>query len=197
MRAFRIFDPYAFLNDEQQAASTEKTAKALNCDLASAKRLAGLATLAEVPSPDRVPPSANGEYSEGVPGSTDDVPQSGGETVTAAKAANVAKDEVSATVDPTSGCYLADHAQHYNGSASQPEPQLISPASWFERRAPPVPGEPPYDQPCPARRGRVARKDAAFLHFCVTCGAWGAFGYDVFGDRPGRWYCFEHRPSGT
>jgi hypothetical protein len=55
--------------------------------------------------------------------------------------------------------------------------------------------EPPYDQPCFARRGRVERQGSAFLHFCVTCGSWGAYGYGVTGDRPGRWYCLPHRPA--
>jgi hypothetical protein len=72
------------------------------------------------------------------------------------------------------------------------EPTLLAPGFWFDRFGPP--GEPPFDQPYPSRRGLVERRGAVFLHFCVTCGAWGAFGYGVVGDRPGRWYCREHRP---
>jgi hypothetical protein len=72
------------------------------------------------------------------------------------------------------------------------EPTLLAPGFWFDRFGPP--GEPPFDQPCPSRRGLVERRGAVFLHFCNTCGAWGAFGYGVVGDRPGRWYCREHRP---
>jgi hypothetical protein len=79
--------------------------------------------------------------------------------------------------------------------APPPEPKLIAPASWFERCVPPAPGEPPHDQPCPSRRGRIERQGGAFLHFCVVCGAWGAFGYGAVGDQLGRWYCREHRPK--
>jgi hypothetical protein len=73
--------------------------------------------------------------------------------------------------------------------------QLIAPAQLFARYVSRRLEEPPYDQPYPARRGRNERQGVAHLHFCVTCRAWGAFGYGVFGDRPGRWYCFAHRPS--
>jgi hypothetical protein len=72
------------------------------------------------------------------------------------------------------------------------KPALLAPGIWFDRFGPP--GEPPFDQPCPSRRGLVERRGAVFLHFCVTCGAWGAFGFSAIGDRPGRWYCREHRP---
>ena len=72
------------------------------------------------------------------------------------------------------------------------EPALLSPRIWFDRFGPP--GEPPLDQPCGSRCGFVERRGAVFLHFCITCGAWGAFGYDAVGDLPGRWYCYEHRP---
>jgi hypothetical protein len=72
------------------------------------------------------------------------------------------------------------------------KPALFAPGRWFDRFGPP--GDPPFDQPCPSRRGLVERLGAVFLHFCVTCGAWGAFGYGVVGGRPGRWYCREHRP---
>jgi hypothetical protein len=73
--------------------------------------------------------------------------------------------------------------------------RLVAPAPWFARYASQRQEEPPYDQPCPDRRGRNEREGAAHLHFCVICGAWGSFGYGVIGDRPGRWYCFAHRPS--
>jgi hypothetical protein len=73
---------------------------------------------------------------------------------------------------------------------------VIAPQSLSGGVASPQPeDEPPYDQPCVARRGRVQRQGCAFLHFCVTCGAWGAFGYGVTGDRPGLWYCLPHRPA--
>ena len=29
------------------------------------------------------------------------------------------------------------------------------------------------------RRGRVERREGLFLHFCIDCGAWGAYGYGV------------------
>lgn len=75
------------------------------------------------------------------------------------------------------------------------ESELIAPVSWYGRLAPPGSREPPFDQPCVSRRGRVERQSEAFLHFCVTCGAWGAFGYGVTSGRPGRWYCGQHRPK--
>jgi hypothetical protein len=36
-----------------------------------------------------------------------------------------------------------------------------------------------------------------FEHYCAVCGNWGAFGYGVSlqNDKPGIWYCFEHRPQ--
>jgi hypothetical protein len=55
--------------------------------------------------------------------------------------------------------------------------------------------EPPYNEPCPALRGVVRRPRGRFEHFCAVCGAWGAFGFGVAGDAPGRWYCLKHRPS--
>ena len=81
------------------------------------------------------------------------------------------------------------------GTALKTASQLIAPAPWFAPYASRRQEEPPYDQPCPDRRGRNEREGVAHLHFCVICGAWGAFGYGVFADRPGRWYCFAHRPS--
>lgn len=63
----------------------------------------------------------------------------------------------------------------------------------------PAESEPGLSQPCPARRGRVETRDGLFLHFCVECGAWGAFGYGVNlqADHLGRWYCAAHRPQGS
>ena len=56
-----------------------------------------------------------------------------------------------------------------------------------------------FSEPCIARRGRVETRDGLFLHFCVECGAWGAFGYgvDLQADHLGRWYCAAHRPQGS
>jgi hypothetical protein len=75
------------------------------------------------------------------------------------------------------------------------EPNLVAPVTWYEHLVSTAVGEPPHDQPCPARRGRVERAGAIFLHYCVTCGAWGSFGYGVTRGRPGRWYCGKHPPS--
>jgi hypothetical protein len=59
-------------------------------------------------------------------------------------------------------------------------------------------GEPGLEQPCAARRGRVQAVDRTFLHFCVRCGRFAAFGYGVHlsAGRLGRWYCGEHRRQG-
>jgi hypothetical protein len=37
-----------------------------------------------------------------------------------------------------------------------------------------------------------------FEHYC-HCGRWGAFGYGVSlrNDRPGEWFCADHRPAAT
>ena len=76
------------------------------------------------------------------------------------------------------------------------EPTVIAPAalSGATGRAQPL-DEPSFDQPCEARRGRVVREGGLFLHFCIDCGAWGAYGHGVLGTSIGRWYCGEHRPS--
>jgi hypothetical protein len=79
------------------------------------------------------------------------------------------------------------------------EPQsakLLAPSPWFARVASPGEGEPNFDAPCGARRGRVERREGLFLHFCMDCGAWGAYGYDVNlrAGQLGRWYCALHRP---
>jgi hypothetical protein len=59
-------------------------------------------------------------------------------------------------------------------------------------------GEPGLEQPCAARRGLVQELDRTFLHFCVHCGRFAAFGHGVHlsAGRLGRWYCGEHRPEG-
>jgi hypothetical protein len=160
-----------------------------------AQALAGLATLAGAHTEDRISAKSDGQLSADGPSTVGNVVEIGG-TSAVAKVAKVAKDAWSAADDETSRRDPSELIRQDRGRAPLPEPRLIAPAPWFEHRAP-VPGEPPYDQPCPARRGRDEREGTTFLHFCVICGAWGAFGYDVFGDRPGRWYCFEHRPSGA
>jgi hypothetical protein len=70
---------------------------------------------------------------------------------------------------------------------------VIAPGQWFE--ADPAADEPPYDQPCLARRGVIRRPQGRFEHFCITCGSWGAFGFGVTSENPGRWYCLRHRPA--
>jgi hypothetical protein len=80
-----------------------------------------------------------------------------------------------------------------------PEAELVAPSAWFERVASPAEGEPDFEKPHAARRGRVEeRPDGLLLHFCAECGRWGPYGYDVRlrAGRPGRWYCAEHRPRG-
>ena len=59
--------------------------------------------------------------------------------------------------------------------------------------------EPGLEQPCATRRGQVKVLGGTFLHFCTTCGAFGAFGYGVslLAGRRGRWYCGTHRPQGS
>jgi hypothetical protein len=54
--------------------------------------------------------------------------------------------------------------------------------------------EPPFDLPCCERRGRIERRGSLFLHFCVRCGAWGAYGHGVTATAAGQWYCRQHRP---
>ena len=80
-----------------------------------------------------------------------------------------------------------------------PEPAVIAPAefSGAAKLAQPQ-DEPPFDQPCPSRRGLIDRRASLFLHFCVVCGRWGAFGYgppDLPVKTAEKWYCDEHRPD--
>jgi len=76
--------------------------------------------------------------------------------------------------------------------------ELLAPSPKFERVIPSVEGEPGIELPCAARRGRAREIEGAFLHFCVGCGAYGAFGYGVNfrAGRLGQWYCAVHRPRG-
>jgi hypothetical protein len=57
----------------------------------------------------------------------------------------------------------------------------------------------PLDEPCLTRRGHTEERPDGFLHFCVECGRWGAFGYgvDLRKGRLGQWYCAAHRPEAT
>jgi hypothetical protein len=91
----------------------------------------------------------------------------------------------------------APTCEHFEQFEQQTGPDLLAPAAWFELLMPPGSGEPTFDRPCPSRRGRVERCGPAVLHFCIECGAWGAFGYGVTGGSPGRWYCRDHRPEST
>jgi hypothetical protein len=74
---------------------------------------------------------------------------------------------------------------------------LVAPPDWFQRFASPAGGEPSFDKPCAERRGRIEELPGrVFLHFCIECGRWGAFGYGVNlrAGRLGGWYCATHRP---
>ena len=73
----------------------------------------------------------------------------------------------------------------------------LAPVPWFDRIARVAEGEPGLEMPCAARRRRTQEVEGAFLHFCVVCGAFGAFGYGVSlrAGRLGRWYCAKHRPG--
>jgi hypothetical protein len=75
--------------------------------------------------------------------------------------------------------------------------KLLAPTPLSERGEQPAEGEPGLEQRWAARRGRIQELEGAFLHFCVECGAFGAFGYGVSlrAGRLGRWYCAEHRPG--
>ena len=82
-------------------------------------------------------------------------------------------------------------------AATANEVGLLAPPPLFGRVTQPAEGEPGLEQPCAARRGQTQEVEGAFLHFCVECGAFGAFGYGVSlgAGRLGRWYCREHRPQ--
>jgi hypothetical protein len=71
---------------------------------------------------------------------------------------------------------------------------VIAPVQCFEPAA--ADDKPPYHEPCEARRGLIRERAGCFEHFCITCGAWGAFGFGVTADKPGRWFCLAHRRDG-
>jgi hypothetical protein len=73
--------------------------------------------------------------------------------------------------------------------------KVIAPARWVLGAGGNCCSEPPFEMPCPERRGVFARRDGVFLHFCMECGRWGAYGYGATGAKPGRWYCRMHRPD--
>jgi hypothetical protein len=78
------------------------------------------------------------------------------------------------------------------------ESKLLTPQVQFKEVTQSAEDEPGFEQPCAARRGRVEQSGGALLHFCVECGRFGPYGYDVRlrAVRLGRWYCREHRPQG-
>jgi hypothetical protein len=69
--------------------------------------------------------------------------------------------------------------------------EVVAPVAWRTK----LRNEPPFDRPCPERRGRIERRGGLFLHFCAVCGRWGSFGHGVTATGRGRWYCAEHRPQ--
>ena len=114
-------------------------------------------------------------------------------------AATIAQPLVEETVSSplTASLPVADLAgfQNFDSPGNDATPtELLAPL--FKPVSPPD-DEPAYSEPCIARRGRVEARDGLFLHFCVECGAWGAFGYGVNlrADQLGRWYCAAHRPK--
>jgi hypothetical protein len=77
------------------------------------------------------------------------------------------------------------------------ESKLLTPQVQFKEVTRSAEDEPGFEQPCAARRGRVEQSGGALLHFCVECGRFGPYGYDVRlrAGQLGRWYCREHRPQ--
>jgi len=116
-----------------------------------------------------------------------------------AKAANVAKvlDEPAPTLATLAA--FAARAPESRDTGAGPDAELIAPSPWFESVARPSEGEPGFEHPWPARRGRVGEEEGVFVHFCAECGRWGAYGYGVNlrAGRLGHWYCAAHRPKGT
>jgi hypothetical protein len=73
------------------------------------------------------------------------------------------------------------------------EGQVISPSRWAQPAM--AADEPSFEDPYPERRGLVERRGPMFVHFCIECGRWGAYGYGTSRTHPGRWYCRLHRPD--
>ena len=116
-------------------------------------------------------------------------------------AATIAQSLVEETVSsPLTAALLAPELAGFDICASPDNdatPTLLL-APLF-RPVSPADSGPGFSEPCVARRGRVEARDDLFLHFCLECGAWGAFGYGVNlrADQLGRWYCAAHRPQGA
>jgi hypothetical protein len=93
---------------------------------------------------------------------------------------------------------LAAFATHdFKKEPATLEANLVAPPDWFQRVASPSEGDPSFDEPCAERRGRIEELPGrVFLHFCIECGRWGAFGYGVNlrVGRLGGWYCTTHQP---
>jgi hypothetical protein len=116
-----------------------------------------------------------------------------------AKAANVAKVLDRPAPALASLAALAACDPDSQNTSVTLDAELIAPSPWFESVARPAEGEPGFELTRAARRGRVADQNGVFVHFCVECGRWGAYGYGVNlrAGRLGRWYCAAHRPQGT
>jgi hypothetical protein len=88
---------------------------------------------------------------------------------------------------------LRRHKPEVMAALAMPAAAVIAPAHWAQTAA--APSEPAFEQPCPQRRGLIERRGTVFVHFCVECGRWGAYGYGAALNHPGRWYCRLHRPD--
>jgi hypothetical protein len=197
MSAFRKFDPYTFLADQEGGGAPSAAASE------APETLAALATLA-------------GEHPQNENKGSENEGGTGKSGVTPAKAAKAANPSVVDIRRAAEGLG-ADRSEPTQAKAAKPAktetdgaetlvalaglaasaigatPAVIAPGQWFEPAA--TADEPPYDQPCPTRRGLIRRHSGRFEHFCHTCGRWGAFGYDVSAERLGRWFCLQHRPD--
>src|SRR5215469_9980659 len=152
MRAFRFFDPWSALENATLPTAPAKVANPAKAGEAST--LAALAGLASGAHPaDCVSPGPNGEFLDDAL-SAGDAPQNGEEPVPAAKVAKAAKAEVDATADPISRCHLSKPIRQDCGNELRTESQLVAPGRWFAPYLSRRTEEPPYDQPCPERRGR-------------------------------------------
>jgi hypothetical protein len=194
MPPFRIFDPYAFLRDEDRAAAPAKPSGAVAYEdeaLAALATLAGVQADTSISAPDPILVSLQTDPIDIIYLSSSSAASRGDElrTPTAAKVAKAAK------VAETDAEPLAVDlkAPQSSPSTDGAQPTVISPATWYEHLVAPEHIGAPFDKACPERRGRVERVGSVYMHFCVICGAWGSFGYGVTGDRAGLWYCDKHR----